>query len=123
MANPVKPVDVSDKGDGSVVMWKWTLTSADATGAAVQMPEWVDRSVHFVSSSWGSATAAMEGSNEGTDFQPIKSPSNAAITATANSLNQLLESTLYVRPRLSAVGTGASVDCYLLVRRAQPLRV
>lgn len=100
-----------------VYIYEWTLTSADATGDAIQMPRYADRSIHFAGT-WGGATATLEGTNlDNTSFVVLTNQSAVAITATADDISVVSEPTLYVRPRLSTVGTGASITVRMLVRR------
>jgi hypothetical protein len=103
---------------GGCTLHTWVLTTADHTGEAIELPGAADRSVHFVSAAWGSATAALEGSNEGTTFGALQNAaSGSAITATAaGALQAVVENCRYIRPRLSTVGTDAVVSVYLLSR-------
>jgi len=42
-------------GDGSLIQYQWTLTSANSDGAGIQCPEWAD--VTWVATgTWGGAT-------------------------------------------------------------------
>jgi len=116
--------DVSRTGDGSALLFQWTLTSADATGVGVMFPEFWQKSVHFNASAWGTATAALEGGNQdpATDWQPLQSMAGVAITATANGIQTLRDSSLWFRPRLSTVGAGATVVVSVLAIRASSMR-
>jgi hypothetical protein len=107
---------------GFTSLTTWALTSANATGVGVQIPGAADRSIQF-SGTWGSATAALEGSNDSTTgsdgtWGPLTSASSgAAITATADAnIAQVVENPLWVRAKLTTAGTLATVTAYLLSR-------
>ena len=104
-------------GNGSVVMAVWTLTSADATGDAMSWADWADRSVTFTGT-WGGATAALEGSNDGTNWIPLADPQGTAISKTANAIEAVLELTRFVRPKLTTAGSGATIVATILMRNS-----
>jgi hypothetical protein len=103
---------------GGCTLHTWTLTTADPTGDAIELPGASDRSVDFVSAAWGGSTVVLEGSNEGTTFGGLQNAaSGSAISATAaGAIQAVVENSRYIRPRLSVVGVGATVNVYLLSR-------
>lgn len=111
------PTTLDLNGDRSVMLMSWTLTTADHTGDAVAWSDWADRSVTFVGT-WGGAIAALEGSNDGTNFLPITDPQGTAITRNVNGIEAATEITRFVRARLSTPGSGATVTAQLLMRRS-----
>ena len=109
--------------DSSVYLVTWILTTADHTGASLQMTEWADRTVHAQSSAWGGATLAIEGSNDGANWLPLKSVADVtAIALTADGMALLLELPRYIRPRLTTVGAAATVNVMIAIRRPTPVR-
>ncbi|MDO8547853.1 MAG: hypothetical protein Q7R68_10920 [Nitrospirales bacterium] len=122
--NPVFTNTIGES-DGSVILATWTLTTADHTGKGLLIPEWADRTGQFVGT-WGGATAAWEGSNDDTVYGPMHNAAGAAsITATADANGGpfgVIELPLYMRPKLTTVGVGATIVCTLLLRRANPMR-
>jgi hypothetical protein len=115
----VIPVKTEVSGDGNVVLFTWTLTTADHTGLPVQWSPWADRSVMVTSAAYGGSTTALEGSNDGTTYVSLADPQGTAIAKTADAVEAVLELTQYVRPRLTTVGSGATVKVSLLCRRNQ----
>jgi len=105
-------------GDDSVVMAVWALTTADHTGDALSWCDWADRSVTFTGT-WGGATAALEGSNDGSTWVALADPQGTAITRTSNGIEAVLELTRYVRARLTTVGVGATVSATILMRKGK----
>ena len=125
MAVTPVPTNGLGSGDGSIIVYTWTLTTADPTGLGVEIPEWADRTVHFIGT-WGGATAAFQGSNRDTDgeyFNLSNAAGAAAITKTADAAPvAVVELPRFVRPKLTTVGAGATIVCTLLLRRANPMR-
>jgi hypothetical protein len=109
-------VSRSDAG-GGCYLYTWTLTTADHTGDALTIPGAPDKSVQFAGT-WGGATAILEGSNNGTVHVGLADPQGNAISKTSDTgaLEAVLENTVTIRPRLSAVGVGATVVASLLCR-------
>ncbi len=109
-------------GDDKVVLLTWPLTTADHTGAAAEWCAYADRTVTFVGThtggSWGSAVAALEGSNDGEVWQQLADAQGTPISTTAtNKIEAALELTRYVRPRLTTVGTAAVVRAQIVMRK------
>lgn len=127
VVNPTGPVQLGvGQADGSVQMWTWVLTSADATGTAVEVPEWADRTWSFSSAATGSATAAIQGSNTNVDAD-FAAQSNAAggaavTTTTVPLCVAVIENPRFVRPKLTTAGTNAAWTITLCARRANPMR-
>ena len=101
----------------------WTLTTANPTGAFLERPGASDRCVH-VYGTFGGATCILEGSNDPrveTDpgsavWSPLTDASTTAISFTAAGIEAVNENPLYIRPRLSVAGTGATITIQLLSR-------
>lgn len=105
---------------GRTYVVSWTLTTADPTGTGISFAGAPDKTVTFVGgASWGSATAAIEGSNDGTNWLPLTDPQGNAISKTSDSIEAVLENPLYIRARLTTPGTAASVLVQICVRGAR----
>ena len=89
----------------------WTITTADHTGAVVDLAGrgFLAVQFHDMSSSWGSATAAVEGSIDGTLYFALKNRGGSTVEATDDALFDIDTPIRYLRPRLTTVGTAASV--------------
>ncbi len=110
------PTTTDINGDRSSMLITWTLTTADHTGDPVSWADWADRSV-MMTGTWGGATAVLEGANVAT-YLSITDPQGNAISTNADKLEACTEVTRFVRPRLSTVGSGATVVVTLLMRRS-----
>lgn len=101
----------------------WTLTTASPNGAYLKQPGASDRSVQ-VFGTFGGATCILEGSNDPrveTDpgnavWSPLTDNGSTAISFTAAGIEAVNENPLYIRPRLSVVGSGATITVSLLSR-------
>jgi hypothetical protein len=122
MADPVLNTKLGEQ-DGSVKVFTWTLTSADPTGTAVELPEWADRTIQM-SGTWGTATGAVQGSNDNTTFFALNNAAGATTLGgkTADFLATIIELPRYLRPNLTTPGAGATITATLIIRRANPMR-
>jgi len=92
----------------------WTgLTNGD-TGQALQMPAWADRSVQIVSPG-STGTIVIEGSNDGTNYKTLTDPQGNSLSFTSAGLEEIMEATIYVRPRISAGDGSTNYSVYMLV--------
>lgn len=113
-------VDISAK-DGTSKLATWaTLTEADTSPQVVEFAEHADRSIQ-VTGTFNAGTVVVEGSNDGSTWATLNDPQGNPLSFTATKIEQLLELTRYLRPRVSA-GTGVSVNIYLVMRRASSIR-
>jgi hypothetical protein len=100
--------------DAVVATWTPFAASGDV-GQALQRPDLSDRSVQ-VTGTFAGSTIVFEGSNDGTNYFTLASPSGAALSFTAAGLLQLNQATAFVRPRVTA-GSGASLAVTMIGRR------
>lgn len=109
-------------GDGSARLVTYTgLSEADTSPSPLEWVEWADKSVQ-ISGTFNGGTCVIEGSNDGTSWFTLTDAQTSAISKTAAALEQVVEVTRYVRPRVSA-GTGVSLSVHFVLRRASGLRV
>lgn len=114
--------NIVSMGDGTVKRITWALTTANTDGAPAQLPEF-NLNTWQGSGTWGGATMAFEGSNDGTTWFPLtKVGTTTAATLTANGGVTTNEAPLYVRPNLTTVGVGATVSAVLVAIRRTPAR-
>ena len=115
--NPTQPERAS--GDGSVKVFQWTLTSTNADGAPMKLPEYVDIT-WSATGTWGGATLKAQGSADGSTFVAT-GLSNAAggseASANTDKVFTTIERPLFVRPILTTAGAGATVVVTAVCRR------
>lgn len=113
--------DLGD-ADGSLNFYTWVLTTANTDGEPVQANQWADRTFQVVGT-FGTATCAIEGSNDGTNWFTLSNAAGATAAAfTAAGLKAIIELPRFIRPNLTTPGIGATLTVTLLARRQQPLR-
>lgn len=109
-------LDISDKGDGSAVLFVWTPVTEADTARAVQMPGYSARSIH-VSGTFGGATVVLKGSNTGTNFFGLNDLQDTAFSVTQEGLEQIQETVRYYQPSASS-GSSQSLTVTMLFTRA-----
>ncbi len=109
------------KSDGSAFLVTYdNLDELDTSPPSIEMAEWADKSVQVVGT-FNGGTVVIEGSNDGTNWVTLTDPQGNAISKTSAFIEQILEVTRYVRPRVSA-GTGVDLDAFFVLRRTQGIR-
>ena len=107
--------------DDSVIKVVWSPVTENDTCAAIALPAFSDKSVHFYGT-FGGATVVLKGSNNaGATYVGLKDPSSTAISATSEKINAVLENTELVQPVASG-GSGQSLSIALVCRLSNPLR-
>lgn len=114
--------DISPSGDGSVILVVWTpVTSAGAdTCNAVSYPKHSVKSIQ-VTGTFGGASVAVNGSNDGINFAALNTPANTAIAITAAKINAVLENTRHIQPA-STGGTNSTVTISMMLLMPNPAR-
>ncbi|MFA6972399.1 MAG: hypothetical protein WC208_13520 [Gallionella sp.] len=109
-------LDIS--GTKQVLKFTWTLTTADHTGDAIpaDYAEWADRTVYVVGGTWGAATLVWEGGSSASKLT-LTDAQTVAISKTADFIETVVETPEYSRPRLSAVGAGATMTVTCIARK------
>lgn len=112
-----KPSNMPTALTGDFALITWDLTTTDHTGDAAEYPDYADRTVQFIATAAGSATAKLEGSLDGTNWVSLADPQGNEISKTASGIEAVLEAVRYVRPRLTTPGTAAVWKVILYVRK------
>lgn len=93
--------------------------AGDAIGA--DLAPWSDRSVQVSGTFGASGSLVWEGSNDGTNWYQLNSPQGSALTWNSAAIKQVLESALYMRPRVAA-GDGTTSLAIVVLLRLPTLR-
>ncbi len=97
---------------GGVRLATWTALGNADTGSAIQIPDYPDKTVEILGT-WGSATAVVEGSSDGTTYTTLKDIGSTALSFTADSGPKvILENPLFIRVSTSG-GTGTDLDAII----------
>ena len=115
MAGAITPVVTPREGFTSEAVWALTTASpnVDTDRGYISIPGARDRSI-IVSGTFGGATVAVVGSNDGTNWAPLHDESGVALTFTALGAHAIVENLRYISCGLSAVGAGATITCSIL---------
>lgn len=113
MAN-ITPTSVEKSGDTTLTTWE-AITTTDHTGDGFSNPGAPDRTVQAFGT-WDGATLIIEGSNDGTNWSQCYDAAGDLFSLTADGIKALRENPLFIRPRLSVVGSSADVDVLMLSR-------
>lgn len=105
---------VTDGGVNNTYIATWAALGNADVGTQVAMAGASDRSVQ-IEGTFASATVVIQGSNDGTNWQPLTDPQGNAISKTAAALEQISELTRFVRPSTSG-GAGTNVTVTLLLK-------
>lgn len=96
---------------------EWTGLLQGDVGNWQLLGHYNDKCLH-VYGTWGGATVTFEGSNEDTPANQagLTDPTQTAISMTSNSIKQVLENPLYVRPKITGGDGTTSLTARLVCR-------
>lgn len=97
--------------------WQWLGLTASDTGRPISVGDFEEKSVQIVGTGITGAVT-FEGTNDpnqGT-WNTLNDSQGTAISVTTNSLMDVQENTLFVRPAVAAGGT-PNIDIFLFVKR------
>jgi len=94
---------------GSVVAVTWDqIDATNTTGDNFEGPQYADKTVQ-ITGTWDGATVLIQGSNDATTYFTLTDPQGNAVSFTADGMETIMESPLYIRPFRSVAG-GGTVD-------------
>lgn len=98
----------------------WTLANSES-GDAAQFTEFFDRCVQFAGTFGAGGTVILEGSNDITPstWTALTDPQGNAISATAAAMKQILETPMWIRPRVTAGDGTTAITIKMIVRRGR----
>lgn len=114
VAAPVRAGIAPDTKVGEMLTVTWTMDTGD-TATAVSYAEFADRSVQ-VEGNDGGGTVTIEGSNDGANYHTLTDAQGNALSLTAPALEQVTESTVWIKPVLTG-GAAGSIVVTLFLRR------
>lgn len=103
-----------------VQLFTWAGLDGDDTGVPVNVAKCKQLTAHVYSSTYGSSTVTVEGSNDpavstSSEWVGLADINGNAVSKTADAIEQLAETPYWFRPK-TASGTGASVAVGLVCR-------
>jgi len=102
--------------DGYTVTWA-TLTSSNAAGVVWNpvKQEAAFATVTFTGT-FDSATAVLQGSNDGSNYVTLKDTSDTAISMAAAGYAEVSTAMMYLRPSTSGGSGSQDIDCIIVAR-------
>lgn len=118
MAGSVTPTITPTPGFSSLAVWALTTANpnVDTDRGYISIPGARDRSIQ-VFGTFGGATVAVVGSNDGVNWNTLHDESGVALTFTATDAHAIVENFLYISCGLSTAGTGAAITASILSGR------
>jgi len=107
---------IDGDSDGSVKLIKWTPLANGDDGSPVSFPTFSERSIQLSGTFGSGGSVSVMGSNDGTTWAALGS----AITSAG--IRQVAETTLYLKPSVTAGDGTTSITVSLLIRRRNPMR-
>lgn len=104
---------------GYAVLYTWTGLLNGDTGAAVEMPEYGDRTVQITGTFGVGGTLVLQGSNDGTNWFSLTDPQGNLISKTAAAGENVMETPRYTRPIVTAGDGSTSLVVTIFARRTQ----
>lgn len=101
--------------EGVLVTWTGLLNTDD--GAPFELSSAGDRSVQFGGVFGVGGSIRLEGSNDGVNYIVLADPSSTDIIKTAAAIEQVLELTRFIRPRVTAGDGTTNLTCHALLKR------
>ncbi len=97
------------------VTWEGLLNGDD--GSPVQWSDFADRSIQVIGTFGAGGNLRIEGSNDGTNYATLNDPQGNALDFTSAKIEQALECTRYMRPRVTAGDGTTDIDVILFMRK------
>jgi hypothetical protein len=99
-----------------IKVYIWSLTTADATGDALVIPAFADKTVQAYGT-WGSGTLTFQGANHPTSpsWNTLTDGSDNDLTFTADKIEVLAQNPYQIRPVLSG-STGATITVIVVAK-------
>ena len=89
------------------------------TGQPAQFPAWADCSWQVTGTFGAGGNVAVEGSNDGVNYETLNDPFGVALNFSAAALKQCTEHAQYLRPHVTA-GDGTTAVMVTALFRRQP---
>lgn len=114
-------VTLTTPWDNVIRLVEWNSLNNSDSGAPLNLPQFADRSIQVAGTFGSGGTLIMEGSNrletESPVYAPLVDPQGNAISFTSAGIEQILESSYLIRPRVTAGDGTTNLTVRLLVRR------
>jgi hypothetical protein len=111
---------VGGKIRGHVILWE-TLNTTNPTGVGIKNPFEGDKTVQCIGNFAGSASIAIQGSNDSTTgsdgtWFSLEGPGDSVLAFTAAGGDVIKENPIWIRPLLSSGNGSTDIDVYVNTR-------
>jgi hypothetical protein len=117
MADAVRAAVLSELNNGYFTV-TWTGLDSDDTGAKVTVPPCIGLTVQVLGT-FNSATAVIQGSNDGTNWSNLADRAGSAIGLTAAGMAGVPDRPLYLRPTSTGGGGSTALTVILAGQRVR----
>lgn len=97
--------------------WAALLNADD--GASIPFGQYTDKSIQVFGTFGPGGTLLLEGSNDGTNWATLTDPQGNPLSFTAAKIEQIMEATLHVRPRVSGGDGTTSLTAIVLMKETR----
>lgn len=111
-----KTYDKLPSGNSRTLLCQWSGLANGDDGEAIPFSQYADKTVQIVGTFGAGGNLAIEGSNNGTDWDVLSDAQGNALNVTSAKIEQILEVTQYIRPRVTAGDGTTSINVILLAR-------
>ena len=112
----IKNYDKLPSGNTRTILAQWADLANGDEGEALPFSQYADKTVQVVGTFGAGGSVTIEGSNNGTDWAVLADAQGNALNITSAKIEQVLEVTQYVRPRVTAGDGTTSINVILLAR-------
>lgn len=105
----------NDQVHARVYAWD-ALTTTNADGAPVEIPDHADRSVQVFGTFGAGGTCTIQGSNDGVTWHTLNDPQGDPLAITVAGIYQVQELSRHIRPNVTAGDGTTNLDVFLYAR-------
>lgn len=114
----IKPVFTRPEGDDSALLVTWPNMQNADTGEPVQFVKYADRCAQVFGTFGAGGSVDLEGSQNSSNWALLNKMQGTPMTFSAAGVGQILENTLFIRPRVTAGDGTTSLTVSALIRTA-----
>jgi hypothetical protein len=111
------PGATNPKGELLSFVVQWLAMANGQTGIPVDLDAYSIRSVQVEGTFGAAGSVSIQGSNDGTNYETLRDPSNTALTFLAAGLKGVLEMTGLIRPNVTAGDGTTALTVTLFARK------
>lgn len=110
------PYSKTPSGNSRTLLASYAAMANGDDGEPIPFSQYADKSVQVVGAFGVGGSVTIEGSNNGTDWATLKSSSGNALNITSAKIEQVLEITQLIRPRVTAGDGSTNLSVHVLAR-------